>query len=208
MKTSKRPIWRKSMLQSLNLSSIVDYLYEIAENGDEYGYERYEEGESGYYQEYKPLFDELAGGASRLIDAIEDSYAVNAIKDVWDDMTVALLGETQSMLGYDAVEDDYFGMLEGEETLAQKEAKKRISRLTKQELIECFRVVLVTLTSFFDIKAAHDCLTSIVTELDEKGALLERKNNEINRVYKDLTGKNEEQFDQLIANLPQRMWVE
>jgi hypothetical protein len=105
-------------------------------------------------------------------------------------------------------EQDYFGMLSYEEDYAVEEAKKKLERFTKQDLITYFRGVLVILASFMDIKAAHDCLTSIVTELDEKGALLERKNKQIDQIYGDLTGKSGEQFDELIANLPQRMWVE
>ena len=194
------------MLQSLDLSSIMDYLYEISENGDMYGYDG---GDDGYYQEYKELFDDLAGDASSLIDALDEytGYGDN-IKDIWDEMTVALLGKTQRVLGFDAVEQDYFGMLNCEEDFAVEEAKKKLERFTKQDLIRYFRTVLVILVSFFDIKAAHDCLTSIVTELDEKGALLERKNEQIDQIYEDLTGKNGEAFDQLVANIPQRMWVE
>lgn len=66
----------------------------------------------------------------------------------------------------------------------------------------------MTIVMFFDLKAAHDCLTSIVEELDEKGALLERKNDRINSLYKDLTGKSNETFDDEIRNIPPRMWVE
>lgn len=209
MKESKRPLWKKSMLQSLDLSSIVDYLYEISENGDMYGYDG---GDDGYYQDYKELFDDLAGDASSLLDALNeyDSYSssVKDIKDVWDEMTVALLGETQRVLGFDAVEQDYFGMLNHEEDYAVEEAEKKLERFTKSDLIQYFRKVLVILMSFMDIKAAHDCLTSIVTELDEKGALLERKNKQIDQIYGDLTGKSGEQFDAIVASLPQRMWVE
>ena len=207
MKQSERPVWKKSMLQSLNLSSIMNYLYEISENGDMYGYDG---GDDGYYQEYKELFDDLAGGASSLIDALNEYDAHNggSTKDIWDEMTVALLGETQRVLGFDAVEQDYFGMIDCQENLAVEEAEKKLERLTKHDLIQYFRKVLVILVSFLDIKAAHDCLTSIVQELDEKGALLEQKNEKINQIYGDLTGKNGEQFDSLVANLPQRMWVE
>lgn len=209
MKESKRPIWKKSMLQSLDLSSIMDYLYEISDNGDMYGYDREEDGESGYYQEYKELFDDLAGDASSLLDALNECIGLgDDVKDVWDEMTVALLGETQRVLGFDAVEQDYFGMLDCQENWAVEEAEKKLERFTKQDLIQHFRKVLVILVSFLDIKAAHDCLTSIVTELDEKGALLERKNEQIDQIYGDLTGKSGEQFDALVANLPQRMWVE
>lgn len=195
------------MLQSLDLSSIMDYLYEISENGDMYGYDG---GDDGYYQEYKELFDDLAGDASSLIDAMDeyDRYGGDSTKDIWDEMTVALLGQTQRVLGFDSVEQDYFGMLNHEEDWAVEEAEKKLERFTKSDLIKYFRKVLVILVSFLDIKAAHDCLTSIVTELDEKGALLERKNKQIDQIYGDLTGKNGEQFDNLVANLPQRMWVE
>ena len=210
MKESKRPVWKKSMLQSLDLSSIIDYLCEISDNGDMYGYEREEAGESGYYQEYKELFDDLAGDASSLIDAIDEysGYHGDSIKDIWDEMTVALLGETQRVLGFDSVEQDYFGMIDCQENWAVEEAEKKLERFTKQDLIRYFRKVLVILVSFFDIKAAHDCLTSIVTELDEKGALLERKNERIDQLYTDLTGKGTAEFDNEVANIPQRMWVE
>ena len=207
MKESKRPVWKKSMLQSLDLSSIMDYLYEISENGGMYGYDG---GDDGYYQEYKELFDDLAGDASSLIDALDEynPYSGDSVKDIWDEMTVALLGETQRVLGFDAAEQDYFGMLNHEEDYAVEEAEKKLERFTKQDLIKHFRKVLVILMSFMDIKAAHDCLTSIVTELDEKGALLERKNERIDQLYTDLTGKGTAEFDNEVANIPQRMWVE
>jgi len=201
MKQSERPVWKKSMLEKLDYGSITNWLYEIGENGDMYGYDG---GDDGYYQEYKELFDDLSDGAYVLLEALEESNA----RDNWDDMTVALLGQTQKVLGFNAAEEDYFGMLNREEDWAVEEAKKRLERMTKADLIKNFRMVLVTLVSFFDLKAAHDCLTSIVQELDEKGALLAQKNEKINQIYGDLTGKNGKQFDDLIANLPQRMWVE
>jgi len=189
------------MLQSLNFDHIIDFLYEIMDNGDMYGYER---GEDGYYQEYKEHFDELSAGACNLFEALQD-YDV---RENWDDMTVALLGQTYTVLGFDIVEQDYYHMLNWNEEWATDEAAKRIKRLTKDDLLRCFRKVMTTLVLFFDIKAAHDCLISIVEELDERGALLQQKNNAINRLYQDLTGTNEAEFDRIIPSIPQRMWVE
>ncbi len=54
MKQPDVPLWRKSMLQHLDLDDILKTLYEIAENGDPFGYES---SESGYYQDYKEQFD-------------------------------------------------------------------------------------------------------------------------------------------------------
>lgn len=202
MKPSEKPLWKKSMLQSLNLCDIRDYLYEISENGDPYGYDR---DESGYYQDYKELFDELSSGAYSLLEALEQSES----RDNWDDMAVALLGYSQKVLGYDAAEDDYYGMLNPySEDYAVEEAEKRLERLPKRDMIRTFRAVMTTLVLFFDIKSAHDCLTSIVEELDNRGAIFAEKNNQINRLYEDLTGKSEAEFESLIERLPQRMWVE
>lgn len=193
------------MLQSFSLYNIKDFLYEIGDNGDCYGYDRCEQGESGYYQEYKELFDELSAGAYALREAME-SYD---LEDNWDDMAVALLGYQQRVLGFDSVEDDYFAMLNTyQEDFAVEEAEKRIKHLSKDEMIRTFRKVLVTLTLFYDIKATHDCLTSIVEELDYRGAMLAEKNNRINQLYEDLTGKNGEEFDAIVELIPQRMWIE
>lgn len=140
-----------------------------------------------------------------LLDALEE-YDV---AENWDDMTVALLGYQEMVLGYDAVETDYFAMANPYfEDLAVEEAKTRLMRLTKSELIRIFRSVMSVLVMFFDIKAAHDCLTSIVQELNERSAIFARKDEEINRLYEDLTGRNAEQFDAIVSRLPQRMWVE
>jgi hypothetical protein len=133
----------------------------------------------------------------------------DSFRNAWNDMTVGLLGDLYTISGYDAAELDYFKLSDTyEEELAVQEAEKRLMRLTKQELVRNFRKVLTTIVMFFDIKTAHDCLTSIVEELDEKGALLEQKNERINLLYKDLTGKSGEVFDEEIAHLPPRMWVE
>lgn len=202
MKPSETPLWKKSMLQHLDYTSITDFLYEISENGDCFGYDG---GDEGYYQEYKEQFDELSAGAFSLLDALEEYD----IAENWDDMTVALLGYQERVLGYDAVETDYFTMANPYfEDLAVEEAKTRLMRLTKSELIRIFRSVMSVLVMFFDIKAAHDCLTSIVQELNERSAIFARKDEEINRLYEDLTGRNAEQFDAIVSRLPQRMWVE
>lgn len=206
MNQSKNPLWKKSMLKSLNYYEITNFLYEISDNGDMYGYDR---EESGYYQEYKEQFDDLSDGAYRLWDALDNSdYSDYSLRDIWDDMTVALLGYQEKVLGFDQVEEDYFSMLTFLEDAAVQEAEKRLMRFTKEQLIKNFRKVLTTLVLFFDIKAAHDCLTSIVEELDERGAILERKNEKINRLYEDLTGANAKDFDEIIQSIPPRMWVE
>jgi len=205
MKTETLKLWKKSMLQHLNYDNIMEMLSEMCNNGDPYGYEREEEGEGGYYQEYKELFDEISDGAYQLDQDMREAD----LRDNWDDMTVALLGETQKVLGFNEIEQDYFGMLNRwDEEYAVDKARERIERLTKRDMIRCFRKVMVTLTLFFDLKSAHDCLTAIVGELDAKGALLQEKVDAMTRLYNKLGEDDQEEFDGLLKNLPPRMWVE
>ena len=191
------------MLENLNLNGIREALWEIGENGDCFGYDT---EESGYYLDFKEEFDELSAAAYNLIEATEET---SDLEESWDDIAVGLLGVEYDILGYDAAELNYFKMLSPyDEKAAVEEAVKRLKRLTKDELIKTFAKVFRTIMLFMDIKASHDCLVSIVEELDDRGALLAQKNEQINMLYTDLTGKSGEAFDALVENLPQRMWVE
>lgn len=214
MKTANRPktpLWKKSMLAKMDLASVRASLYEIAENGDAYGYEYGDE--AGYYVEYKDQFDELAAQAGMLQDAVDAAISEKymdeyELAEQWNDITVAMLGELYTVLGFDCVEMDYYGILAPEEEWAQEEARKRLERLTKAQLLDRFAFVWKVLILFYDLKASHDCLVAIVEELDEKGALLERKNDAIDRIYEDITGKSGDDFDAMLRTIPQRMWVE
>lgn len=204
---SRTPLYKKSCLaEGLSWDNITDWLYEIGEDGDPYGYE--DVSKSGYYNDYKELFDELSAGAYDMYNALTNEYTYS-LRDIWDDYTVALLGELFTVYGYDAAECDYFKLSDDyEEELAVREAEKRLMRFTKAELIRNFQRVLKMIVMFLDLKCSHDCLMAVVEELNEKGALLERKNDRINALYMDLTGKNGEQFDMELRNIPPRMWVE
>ena len=105
MNQSKNPIWKKSMLSKLNFVEICEWLDEIAQNGDPFGYET---DRTGHYNDYKELFDDLSDSACHLRDALREQE----VEKNWDDMAVALLGATYTVLGYDKVEADYYHMLD------------------------------------------------------------------------------------------------
>ena len=159
------------MLCRLSLSDITNDLEEVSESGDYYGYEGESLGE--YYDEYRPLFDELSAGASDLLDAISrlEEYDSEAFAG-WDDFTVALIGPVRKILGYDTSQMDYFDMMAWDEKAAVQEAEKRLQRLTKAQLIEMFRRVMIALVAYWDIKGSFDTLSAVVNELDSRAAVL------------------------------------
>ncbi len=210
MKCSEMPLWKRALIEDLNLSEIMSWLWEVGENGDMYGYDT--EGESEYYYEYKDLFDDLSCGAYDLAEAIEsqDQYVD---EDIFNDIIVSALGELYKTQGYDSEEYDYFQILnEFESSLAQEEARERLMKMTKKNLIDVFCKSIKLLALFWDIKTAHDCLAAIVDELDYKGAILDKKRSAIDKLYEEYTGQDpedfERRFEKIVEDLPQRMWVE
>lgn len=201
----EKPIWKKSMLDGLDLGRIQNELYDMSENGDCWGYDDRDEG--SYYDEFRELFNEIAAGATDLNEAIDSRCGM--MDGAWDDLTVGMLGDTQRVLGFDTVERDYYRMTEPYmEDWAQDEACKRVEHWTKREMMGNFKFVLSTLVSYLDLKAASDTMLAVVAELDYRGAMLEEKTNRIDQIYSDITGKSAEQFEKELENLPQRMWVE
>lgn len=201
----EKPIWKKSMLDGLDLGSIQNELYDMSENGDFWGYDDRDEG--SYYDEFRELFNEIAAGATELNEAIDNWRCM--MDGAWDDLTVGMLGNTQRVLGFDTVERDYYRMTEPYmEDWAQEEACKRVEHWTKREMMGNFKFVLSTIVSYLDLKAASDTMLAVVAELDYRGAMLEEKTNRIDQIYSDITGKSAEQFEKELENLPQRMWIE
>ena len=201
----EKPIWKKSMLDGLDLGSIQNELYDMSENGDCWGYDDRDEG--SYYDEFRERFNEIAAGATDLNEAIDSRCGM--MDGAWDDLTVGMLGDTQRVLGFDTVERDYYRMTEPYmEDWAQDEACKRVEHWTKREMMGNFKFVLSTLVSYLDLKAASDTMLAVVAELDYRGAMLEEKTNRIDQIYSDITGKSAEQFEKELENLPQRMWIE
>lgn len=69
LEQGKKPLWRKTILQNLNLDDLKESLSEIYESGDYYGYDGESMGE--YYEEYRELFNELSLGAYDLLEAMD-----------------------------------------------------------------------------------------------------------------------------------------
>ena len=120
------------------------------------------------------------------------------------------------MLGYDTVEMDYFAFLNDyEEELAEKEAIKRLKRMTKDELLKtagkCFRVVL----AYLDIREKVNSLGAVIDIItDENKAILDAVKN-IESLYEEAEkthfrpyDKATEAFESTLRLLPDKLWIE
>lgn len=214
--------YKKAILQQLNIYDITSDLEELAEVAynvlyawDDDNLLEALDGDEEQVEEFKILAAELSSDCERLLDAI--SYGVN---EHFDAFFVSLAMEDRSpqyrMLGYDTVEMDYFAFLNNyEEELAEKEAIKRLKRMTKDELLKtagkCFRVVL----AYLDIREKVNSLGAVIDIItDENKAILDAVKN-IESLYEEAEkthfrpyDKATEAFESTLRLLPDKLWIE
>jgi len=156
---------------------------------------------------------------ARAYELFETIYELCRYEDdfgqVYDDCTVALIGNRYQTIGYDSFEEDYYALTGYEQGLAQTESGKRLMRRTKAEIIstvgQCFGILI----AFLDLRQQYDYLKATFDILRDENTSMLQQVREIDAAYKalvtaDWAGRSEaeKKFDRLLAALPDRAWVE
>lgn len=214
--------YKKAALAELCYDTIRNELYDIQEecdnirwytDGDEENLLNALDGDEEEAFEFKMAFSELANETQLLIDALSEAYVV----ECFDDLFVGIMtggNGAFTIIGYDSYEEDYFRLVNGyEEDLAISESKKRLLRLTKDELIsavgQCFGIA----TSFLNVQYKYKCLQSAFDILNNDNASLIKQVKEIEAAYDELQRDEynydkHRTFDRMVDCLPERVWIE
>ena len=132
--------------------------------------------------------------------------------DEYDLFTAGILGGGSmfNVVGYDDYEEDYFRLFDLDVTLAQQEAAKRLKRFTKDQLIEGMRKYWGAFLAFYELDSRYQNLEASISILrGQDHAFLEIVKH-IEKLY-DLSQTQftyTREFDSLLAQLPDRVWVE
>lgn len=218
---AKNMRYKRPALASLGFEAIRSELYEISEactdvhyytDTDDDSLVNALDGNEDEAYEFRIAFSDFEAKSEQLWDAIQDNRIDS---DVFDDCTVALIGNRYNTLGYDGEEEDYFSLTGYEQELAQTEAGKRFMRMTKAEMIstigQCFGITL----AFLDLRQSYDYLKAAIDVLRDENTSLLQTIREIDKMYDAAAdenfvgwGTNGRQFDSLLQALPERIWVE
>ena len=166
--------------------------------------------------EFKLAFSHLEAKADELFETIyelcryEDDFG-----QVYDDCTVALIGNRYQTIGYDSFEEDYYALTGYEPGLAQTESGKRLMRRTKAEIISIIGQCFGILIAFLDLRQQYDYLKATFDILRDENTSMLQQVREIDAAYKALVtadwsarSEAEKKFDRLLSALPDRVWVE
>ena len=166
--------------------------------------------------EFKLAFSHLEAKADELFETIhelcryEDDFG-----QVYDDCTVALIGNRYQTIGYDGFEEDYYALTGYEQGLAQTESGKRLMRRTKAEIISIIGQCFGILIAFLDLRQQYDYLKATFDILRDENTSMLQQVREIDAAYKALVtadwsarSEAEKKFDRLLSALPDRVWME
>ena len=166
--------------------------------------------------EFKLAFSHLEAKADELFETIhelcryEDDFG-----QVYDDCTVALIGNRYQTIGYDGFEEDYYSLTGYELGLAQTESGKRLMRRTKAEILSIIGQCFGILIAFLDLRQQYDYLKATFDILRDENTSMLQQVREIDAAYKALVtadwsarSEAEKKFDRLLSALPDRVWVE
>ena len=156
--------------------------------------------------EFRMAFTELDAKCDQLRDAIYNSCID---EEMFDNCTVALIGNRYDLVGFDSYEEDYFSLCGYESSLAEGEAGKRIMRMTKKEMISTIGQCFGILMAFLDIRQRFDYLSATFDILKDQNTALLDTIKEIERLYEKSHDNWQEcrTFDDLVNTLPQELWV-
>lgn len=216
--------YRKPIVKDLNLYSIHEELRDIQEECENVQcfFETDEEtlinaldGNEDEAYEFKMMFADLCAECERMSEDLSEEW----IPDCFDRFFVAVgAGEDfGGLLGYDAYEQDYFG-LTCEDSWAEDESRKVLKRLTKDELIEASRQCFRVYQSFISLRNRYDCLKAAMDILRDQNTGYLQMVKQIEEVYERadketagfqyMWGKSIVELDRILENMPQEAWIQ
>ncbi|MGN0489310.1 MAG: hypothetical protein ACI4HO_08625 [Ruminococcus sp.] len=210
--------YKHARLDGLNRDDIVSGLYEMSETCDNIAYSYDEEnildaldGDEEAAFEFQLTFSELSGDINNMLERIGE-WEIN---EHLDDLLVGVgigAGSHYSLVGFDSFENDYYRLGAYEYDYAAEEAAKRLERLTKKDLIRAAGDAVSVLIYYLDIKYRYDYLFTEFDVIKAENAAILKTVKEIEGLYeaavKSPYSKEATTFDNLLAVLPDKLWIE
>lgn len=142
-----------------------------------------------------------------LLDALEENPDM---EDYYDDCTVALIGNTYDVVGFDSYEEDYFSLTRYEADLGTTEAGRRVSRWTKAEMIAHIGQCVGTMLAFFDLRQQYENLKATMDIIKGENVSVLQTVSQIEDEYEKACDdwRDRGTFNKLLESLPDRAWIE
>lgn len=173
------------------------------------------DGDEDEAWEFRMAFSDLAAELERFEEDLKNEY----IPDCFDDLFPAAGADYfGGYLGWDNYEGDYYGLIPYDYGLAEKEAEKRICRMTKKELLEAVGACLKVYSSYVALQYRYDCLEASLNILREKNLQVLKLFKAIEEQYEKAEQESDRfewkyhkeinELDRMLSQVPQEYWIQ
>ena len=213
----KRPIMKEMNLFTIreNLEKISEDAYDLRWTEDNEALVSALDGDEDEASQFRMEFSDIEAEAERMQEDLEEHW----IPEEFDTFFPAanMQGE---MWGFDTYQGDYYGLEPWEDDFARKEAEKKISYMTKAQIIETAGYCLRIAMQYTALMYRYDCLRSAIDILKGQNEGLLNTVRAIEAQYEVAESVSEgfkyryahseeiDRFDSLVSVLPDRVWNE
>lgn len=158
--------WKKPALAAMGYDIIISELEEISEKCDDIRWAMDDvtqpvmDGDADDGCGYRMEFSDLSAECEMLLEQLYETGG-----EMFDDCTVALIGNRFELIGYDDVETDYFHLCAWDAGRAVSESGKRLMRLTKSQMIDTIGRSVGIMMAFYDLRQRYDYLNAAMSVL-------------------------------------------
>ena len=236
--------YQRPIAKDLNFHQINEELWEIQSECNDVSWmvedddilDSVFDGDTEQAFEFRLMFSDLATDCGRMrndLNAVEvwDEYAEDAgdqpdpddepsdyVPNIFDVFFPAIAGEDDPLLGFDTWEGDYYGLEWWAGKAARKAARTKVTRLTKDQLLDAAGQCLRIARQYLAIKYRYQCLKAALDILRAEEQTMLKTVQAIEAAY-DAAEKASDGFrykyagpvtelDRLLAELPDRVWIE
>lgn len=222
MDKAKKLRYKKAMVNGLTFWQIRDSLYEMQEECEEVSYwdgsdlETLVDALDGDLDDARKFQFDFAQLASDIERMSEDMDSIEEPERFDDIMVVSGIGKMPEyeVLGFDTVEEDYFGIDAWMKGWAEDESVKRLKRLTKDGILEqmaqtvCIVFAFIGIQSRYqDLKASMDILRAQNKEYLDGVKQLNELHSKLWHEWGSMDCKVEREMDAIIQRMPQEAFL-
>lgn len=217
--------FKKPIVKDLNLDKITEGLWEIqgvceeirwytdSDDGEDSLINALD-GEEDEAYEFKMAFADLCAECERMQGDLQEEW----VPECFDIFFVASgAGESfGGMLGWDSYEGDYFG-IDGMDAFAEDEARKKLKRLSKDDLITAARQCFKVYQAYIGLRNRYDSLKAAIDILRDQNTGFLQIIKEIEKLYEQAAehqglyteySKEWKEFERYTDALPPETWIQ
>ncbi|MGI6068921.1 MAG: hypothetical protein ACOYBE_00645 [Blautia sp.] len=221
---AKQLRYKKPIVKNLNLDKINEDLWDIqeecenirwytdSEDGTDSLINAFDGDEDEAY-EFKMAFGDLCAECDQMRTDLKAEWVPECF-DIF--FVVAGAGDSYGgLLGYDAYEQDYFG-ISCTDAWAEDEAKEKLKRMTKDELIAAVRQCFKVYQAYIGLRNRYDSLKAAIDILRDTNTGILQVVKEIEKLYeavsadvytRDEYSKESRDWKWYTDMLPQEVWI-